>query len=71
LTCICIDSTTGSMPPGKTCSTVAAIVPSGATVVSTKPARPPGAGIWAKTASPGVKPEPVTSTFTPSVPSAA
>ncbi len=58
------------MPPGKTCSIVVLMVPSGATVASAKPARPPGAGIWAKTSSPGVKPEPVTPTFTPSLPSA-
>jgi hypothetical protein len=55
---IFISSATGSMPPGKTCSTVGLTVPSGATVASAKPARPPGAGIWAKTSSPGVKPEP-------------
>jgi hypothetical protein len=45
-------------------------VPSAATVASEKPARPPGAGIWGKTSSPGVKPEPLTPTLTPSLPSA-
>src|ERR1700744_5198088 len=66
---IFISSATGSMPSGKTCSIVALTVPSGATVASAKPASPPGAGIWAKTSSPGVKPEPVTPTLTPSLPS--